>query len=531
MDGGPAQRAPATPGPTGATPRGAVIAITPGLERDIADGRLGAIRTVPVTQRALSRLGAPRGVSARWWATAGPAQRAAVWNDLAEQFSTQATLRAPLAYEFAAEGARYRANLTAVRAAEAYLIETSPRTQRGVVEDLYRGLFADPAARSSGARMTTPAVLRMLQSGWLRTRAQSRLALDGFVNRHGLGWTPEQRDEVVDALRRLAALGLPAPVTDVVAGSRFAPGDRAELGAALDQGLREADRLSRLAEDTGLTVDQVVDVLRVALLRLKSGAASPWAVPTGQGGELPALNRLRPRELQVLVEFGQGRSLKQIAESLGVRTGDVTWLLGIAVEKLRAAGGRGLVTEAAARAEALAAHPTAQPSWWQVRNRLREVEARLDPTERKALWNAADRIEEWLDRLSPPRRAQAYRELLATGIVSVRELATINDAALAAAGVSAKTIAAVRSVLPLDVTSTEALRRWLEQSSEWTEAHLIAALQLLIHDTPLLALGAVPADLPGLLRAAGVGRCRRAPRPRRWGVHAGGGLAGARSPR
>ncbi len=453
------------------------------------------MRMVPLTKRAANRLASPRGVSARSWAAAGPVERATFWHERAKAYDHQAKAGGPLVYAFAAEAARYRATMTMVHAAEAYLQATSPRTQQSVVDGLYRGLDT--------GTLTPPQVVTMLESGWLRTREQSHLAVDRFADLNGSDWTQAQRDEVVDGLRLLAALGWRAPAGEVVVGSQYLPGDRDQLGAVLDEGLRETDQISRLADRTGLTVDQVVDLLRVAQLRLQAGAVAPR--PGRETVETPRLDRLQKIELQVLVGFGTGQSLEHLAAELELRPAEVDRLLGQAVDKLGRDGGRMPVTEAGTRTDAVEQFViTGRSGWWQVRNRLREVEARLDPAERDALWNAADRIEEWIERLSPPRRAQAYRELLAAGVVSVRELATTSDAELAVAGLSPATIAAVRSVLPSGDPSTQAAVRWLAQSLEWTEAHLTAALELLIDDTRPAGRGGMPADLPGLLRAAEV---------------------------
>jgi hypothetical protein len=425
------------------TAAGPVIAITPGLERDLASGRLSGMRTVPVTNRALSRLGAPRGVSAREWEAAGPVEKATFWHDLGESFTWKAkeVTRGSLLYELAAEAAGRRAMFSTVAAAEAYL-PLAPRTERRVIDDLFRRL-------GTGV-MTPPEVETLLKSGWLPSPAQSRAAVDLFAGRHQLGWTPDERGEVANALRVVAALEWRIPSDRVLGAggdSRVASGGRDQQGASLDHGLQNADQISRLADRTGLTVGQVVDVVRVALQRPQAGAAVPRAGPDPVDG--PRLDRLQPQELQVLASYGSGRSLERIAADLGLSPAEVKGSLDGAVEKLGRDGGRLPATEAGTRAEVVERFASGTRSGlWQVRNRLREIEAGLDPAERDALWNTADRIEEWLDRLSPPRRAQAYRELLAAGIVSVRELAMTGDSRLAEAGVSEATVAALRSVLP-----------------------------------------------------------------------------------
>ncbi|MEN3268152.1 MAG: mucin9, partial [Pseudonocardia sp.] len=439
------------PSPRPATTVGPVIAITPGLERDLANGRLGAMRTVPVTDRALSRLHAPRGVSAREWEAAGPVEKARFWHDLGESFAQQAkgAGRWSLAYELAAEAAANRAMFSEVAAVEAYL-PVAPGTQRTVIDDLFRRL-------DTGA-MTPPEVETLLQSGWSPSPAESREAVDLFAGRHQLAWTPAQRGEVADALHVVSKLGWRTPTERIMShggGSRFTPGAGDEQGAALQRGLTEAAGISRLADRTGLTVGQVVDVVRVVLQRVQAGAAVPRAGPDPVDG--PRLDRLQPQELQVLASYGSGRSLERIAADLGLRPAEVKSSLDGAVEKLGRDGGRLPATEAGTRAEAAAQFASgARSGLWQVRNRLREIEAGLDPAERDALWNTADRIEEWLDRLSPPRRSQAYRELLAARIVSVRELATTSDSRLTEAGLSAATVAALRSVLPQDGLSAVA---------------------------------------------------------------------------
>ncbi|WP_433275595.1 DUF4781 domain-containing protein [Pseudonocardia xinjiangensis] len=439
------------PSPRPAPEVGPVIAITPGLERDLANGRLGAMRTVPVTNRALSRLRAPRGVSAREWEVAGPVEKARFWHDLGQSFAQQAKGVGgwPLAYEFAAEAAGRRAMFSAVAAADAYL-PSSTRTKDMVIGDLFR--------RLDTGSMTPPEVETLLQSGWLPSPDQSRAAVDLFAGRHQLAWTADQRGEVADALREVSKLGWRAPTERVMGhggGSRVAPGARDEQGAAQHHRLAEATGISRLADRTGLTAGQVVDVVRVALQRLQAGAAVPRAGP--EPVDALRLDRLQPQELQVLASYGSGRSLGRIAADLGLRRAEAKRSLDRAVEKLGRDGGRLPATEAGTRAEAAAQFASgARSGVWQVRNRLREIEAGLDPAERDALWNTADRIEEWLDRLSPPRRSQAYRELIAARIVSVRELATTSDARLAEAGVSAATVAALRSVLPQDGLSAVA---------------------------------------------------------------------------
>ncbi len=267
---------PAAP-PGGNGPVRPQMAVTPGLARDLASGRLGGIRLVPMSRRTLNRLGAPPGVSGRVWAAAGPFRRAALWNTAATRLKAQKAAGRPV-FEWAGYAAERRAELVlsaavdrivrgpvgvvaAVRAVDELrsidelrtVIDTLPRMSADV---LMSRLAGDPLVANAllGTDRTTAALLQRMQTAGVsevvlrdilravdglsdaipelvrdgaRPGPRGQLAVELFAERHDLGWDDRMRADTASTLQRVrwepaAATSVAAVAAGVLVGGGIA---------------------------------------------------------------------------------------------------------------------------------------------------------------------------------------------------------------------------------------------------------------------------------------------------------------------